>query len=160
MEVDQSTDWWRDMEKTLYLAYHRAPFWGENKHFPKIVATYGGLALTLGDGIISDLSLYDKICRKVRMVWLQSELGIVGEKQELVVNLCKYFKADAFLFGRNGRDYVDEEYFKAQGIEPLYQDYQYPVYKQWGDVFISGLSVIDMLFNVGIDGTRKLICGK
>ena len=26
MEVDQSTDWWRNAEKTIYHAYHRSPF--------------------------------------------------------------------------------------------------------------------------------------
>jgi len=88
----------------------------------------------------------------------QPALG--SKKQDFIIDLCKYFNADAFLFGAKGRDYVDVEYFKKQGIEPLFQDFrciEYP--QQWGGDFIPGLSVIDALFNVGAEKTFKLIKG-
>jgi hypothetical protein len=90
----------------------------------------------------------------------QSACGISGTKQDLIINLCKHYNADAFLFGAKGRDYVDVDYFKSQGIEPLFQDFkciEYP--QQWGGGFIPGLSVIDALFNVGPEKTLELIKG-
>jgi len=90
----------------------------------------------------------------------QSDLGVGGEKQDLIINLCKHYNADAFLFGAKGRDYVDVDYFKSQGIEPLFQDFrciEYP--QQWGGGFMPGLSVIDALFNVGPEKTLELIKG-
>ena len=90
----------------------------------------------------------------------QSDLNIQGEKQDLIINLCKHYNADAFLFGAKGRDYVDVDYFKSQGIEPLFQDFkciEYP--QQWGGGFIPGLSVIDALFNIGAEKTLDLIKG-
>jgi len=90
----------------------------------------------------------------------QIDLNIEGEKQELIINLCKHYNADAFLFGAKGRDYVDVDYFRSHGIEPLFQDFkciEYP--QQWGGEFIPGLSVIDALFNVGSEKTLELIKG-
>ena len=90
----------------------------------------------------------------------QSYIGIKGTKQDLIINLCKHYNADAFLFGAKGRDYVDVEYFKSQGIEPMFQDFEcieYP--QQWGGGFVPGLSVVDALFNCGPEKTLDLIKG-
>ena len=90
----------------------------------------------------------------------QSTTGITGHKQQLIINLCRHYNADAFLFGVHGRDYVDVDEMKDAGIEPIFQDFdciEYP--QQWGGAFIPGLSIIDALFNVGPEETMDLIKG-
>ncbi len=90
----------------------------------------------------------------------QSDIGVTGHKQDLILNLCRHFKADAFLFGMHGRDYVDVDYFSDAGIQCIFQDFkciEYP--QQWGGPFIPGLSIIDALFNVGPEKTMDLIKG-
>ena len=85
---------------------------------------------------------------------------VEGTKQDLIINLCKHYNADAFLFGCKGRDYVDVHYFEAHGVTPLFQDFEcieYP--QQWGGPFVPGLSIIDALFNVGPEKTMDLIKG-
>lgn len=83
---------------------------------------------------------------------------ITGYKNQLLIDLCKKYNCDAFLFGANGRDYCDFELFKKNGIKPLFQEYRTPEYPQRYGEFIPDLSVIDALFNVGPDRTRELIC--
>ena len=90
--------------------------------------------------------------------WIQPD--VTGTKQDLIINLCKHYNADAFLFGCKGMDYVDVHYFEAHGITPLFQDFtciEYP--QQWGGPFVPGLSIIDALFNVGPEKTLDLIKG-
>lgn len=89
--------------------------------------------------------------------YYQSILQIEGHKQELIINLCKHFKADRFIFGAKGRDYCDMGLFKKHGIEPLFQDFMAIEYPQLWGPFIPNLSVIDALFNVGAKRTRELI---
>jgi hypothetical protein len=150
--IDNGRDWKRKHWETIRHNYSRSPYWND-------------VADRVHDEVMSTRATIDDVWRGLNLlplttpIYRQSVLGITGEKQELIVNLCKHFNADAFLFGRNGRDYVDEEYFKSKGITPLFQEYEYPVYKQWGDVFVPGLSIIDMLFNCGMEGTREMICG-
>jgi hypothetical protein len=153
IEIDNSRDWRRKHKETIRHNYSRAPYWKE-------MSERIGDAITFISYAISEVWEGINVLPIDTEVYLQSDLHVGGEKQELIVNLCKHFYADAFLFGCNGRNYVDEEYFKSQGIMPLYQEYQYPLYKQWGGIFVPGLSIIDMLFNLGLEGTREMICGK
>jgi len=88
----------------------------------------------------------------------QSDIGVGGHKQELILNLCKHFGADRFLFGSEGRGYADVEWFRERGIEIEFQDYHTPEYPQLYGEFVPDLSVVDALFNVGAEETRRLIC--
>lgn len=136
---------------TLHDSYAKAPF-------------YSPLVTTAQYTFFS--TIWERIAAPLRMMKFQvpiaqqSALNVEGTKQDLIINLCKHYNADAFLFGAKGRDYVDVEYFKSQGIEPLFQDFkciEYP--QQWGGGFMGGLSVVDALFNCGGEKTLDLIKG-
>lgn len=90
---------------------------------------------------------------------MQSELGLPpSSKTQLIVDLCKATGQKAFLFGSHGRDYADLDLLRENGIEPVFQDYEHPSYpQQWGG-WIPNLSVVDAILNVGIEGTRRLLC--
>ncbi len=52
----------------------------------------------------------EKLNIKTQMV-LASELGVTGDKSELLANICKKLKATAYLSGPSGKDYLDLSYF-------------------------------------------------
>jgi hypothetical protein len=78
----------------------------------------------------------------------QSHIGIIGHKAELIVNLCRHYGADAFLFGTEGYDNYGQEIEEA-GIRAIRQDYTPP---DWPP-----LSVLHYLITVGIEETRRMI---
>lgn len=80
-----------------------------------------------------------------------STLNIKGTKQDLIISVCKHFNADSFIFGTQGRDYVDKEYFKQNNVVPKFHSYNTPIYPQKKGEFIPNLSFLDMLFNVPND---------
>lgn len=84
----------------------------------------------------------------------------VSEKgTDLLLNLCKKFKADVYLSGRGGRKYQDEEKFKITKIKLEYSDFIHPTYFQlWGE-FVPNLSIIDLLFNYG-PKSLEILLGK
>ncbi len=85
--------------------------------------------------------------------------NVQEESTDLLVNLCKEFKADVYLSGRGGRKYQDEEKFKMAKIKLEYSDFIHPAYFQlWGE-FIPNLSVIDLLFNHG-PKSLEILLGK
>ena len=136
----------------LYDVYHKSPYYT----VPQSLGVQPTLIQPLMANIYAQLIMFKCTTPTV----FHSGLDIEGEKQELIINLCKHYNADAFLFGAKGRDYVDVEYFKSQGIEPLFQDFrcvEYP--QQWGGGFVPGLSVIDTIFNCGSEKTLELIKG-
>ena len=83
--------------------------------------------------------------------------GVLGEKTDLLINICKFFDADTYLSGEGGREYQDEEKFKIAKIKLEYSNFVYPVYpQQWGK-FAPNLSIVDLLFNCGPDSLKILL---
>ena len=88
-----------------------------------------------------------------------SRLDLDGEKNEAIIEMCKKLDASKIVFGKNGIDYVDPKEYISQGITPIFQDYQHPIYEQRFGDFISHLSIIDLLFNCGPDSLSVLMSG-
>ena len=67
--------------------------------------------------------------------------------------------ATEYLFGPQGKDYANVYAFRAAGVEPKFQEFTHPTYQQVGSGFVPNLSVLDLLFNVGGEKGREVICG-
>ena len=91
---------------------------------------------------------------------VSSEVGKEGEASEALISICKRVGADAYLSGEGGRGYVEEERFEEAGIALEYQQYQHPEYPQRFGEFVSHLSVVDLLFNVGPDSLDVIRQGR
>jgi hypothetical protein len=62
------------------------------------------------------------------------------------------------LCGGGADAYQDEAVFKDSGLNLQYQKFVHPIYPQRNrPEFISGLSIIDALMNLGFQGVRKLL---
>jgi WbqC-like protein family len=89
-----------------------------------------------------------------------SDLGVSAkDPTERLVEICRIVGADQYVAGRGGKNYVRGEAFEREGIEVLWQEFvaEQAVYRQFRGKFVSGLSVIDCLFNVGSSATREIV---
>lgn len=78
-------------------------------------------------------------------------------KNELVLALCKCVGADKYLSGNGARKYMDDNYFRQNGVFVEYQSFVYPYYEQHhSEVFIPNLSSLDILFNCGISRAKEI----
>ena len=75
-----------------------------------------------------------------------SSFSVKGRSTSKLVNLCKKLKADTYISGAGGREYLDAELFRKNGIKLEFQDYAHPAYKQVYDGFEPYMSVVDLLF--------------
>ncbi len=158
-EVASNTNWVRKHWLTLAQSYAKAPFFGVHRDF------FNSVFNRRWDRLI-DINhvLLEYLLRQFGIetpVVYQSKLGVGGQKQELILNLCRQLQADQFLFGIMGRDYVDQELFLAHGVTPSFHAYRTVQYPQlWGE-FIANLSAVDMLFNVPTDELHdRLLAGE
>jgi hypothetical protein len=106
-------------------------------------------------------SLFDAVFESMRLCFrllgiqvklmLQSELNYDRSlrRGDLVLALARSAGADVYLSGTGARAYLDEAAFR-DGLSLRYDDFVHPAYPQRNSpAFVSGLSCIDMLFNVG-----------
>ena len=145
LNIDNERNWQKKHFLSIKNAYKKAPYYKE--FIAKIERFY-----TTSYNSMTDY------CYDFLLFWLQelgistkvikmSDLDVVGDKSELILNLCKTVGADIYISGALGKNYLDDNLFHENGIEVVYQDYKPQTYPQlWGD-FIPCLSVLDFVMN-------------
>lgn len=84
-----------------------------------------------------------------------------GRKTERLVGICLAAGATHYLSGPAARAYLDEDAFRAEGIEVLWMSYDgYPEYPQLHPPFEHHVSVLDLIFNTGADAPRYMLGGR
>ncbi len=97
------------------------------------------------------------------MVGCQAPLYLASQMQTdntdptgRLIDLCRELGGTGYLAGADGRNYMDAGQFEAANISLWYQDASAPVYHQLYGEFISHLSVVDLLFNVGPEASDMI----
>jgi hypothetical protein len=150
---------WQDEHwRSLKASYGKARYWNEYAAF------FEDLYLVRRWQRLVDLNehilrwLLDVFGIDVEFI-VASEFGFEGHKSDLVLDHCRKLKADLCVLGTHGREYLKEHEFVAAGVSFYYQDYQHPTYPQRFGEFVSHLSVVDLLFNVGPESGDVLLAG-
>jgi hypothetical protein len=147
LQFGANDPWQKKHWATLRMNYARAPFFKE--YAPAYEALYS--RTWSGFGAMVRAFLEQHLCDLGIATALRysSEMGVVGTKSELVLNLCRAVQADTYLSGALGRNYLDEASFAAAGIAVSYQDYPHPTYAQCQPGFEPFMGVLDLIFNHG-----------
>jgi hypothetical protein len=79
-------------------------------------------------------------------------------RTDRLVGICEQAGATTYISGPSARAYIDEELFRAAGVELRYFDYAgYPEYRQLFPPFDHHVSMMDLLFNEGPDAPRYML---
>ncbi|MCK5419622.1 MAG: WbqC family protein, partial [Desulfobacterales bacterium] len=68
-----------------------------------------------------------------------------------LIDICKALGADTYLAGQGAAGYMDVARFEENGLKVIMQDVKHPVYPQLFKDFESHLSIVDLLFNCGLE---------
>jgi hypothetical protein len=86
-----------------------------------------------------------------------SEFPDIEDKTGRLVALCQATGADRYVSGPAARNYLEPGKFAQAGVELAFKNYDgYPEYPQLHPPFIHGVTVLDLLFNVGPDAPRYI----
>jgi len=149
--------WRRRLKATLQQSYGRAPHYG---------AWREEIENWIDGDWVSVAELNSAFIRLVARAmgfepeWRRSsEVGATGQRSERVVDLLRRVGARTYLCARGSYGYmVEDGCFPADGIDVVFQDFapaEYPQHR--ADSFVSHMSVLDALFEVGADETRRLV---
>lgn len=90
----------------------------------------------------------------------QSEINYNRDckKSNLVLAICKSINATTYLSGKGASvDYLDREQFAENNVRIVFQNFAHPLYHQINSKeFIPGVSILDMLFNCGVEKTKEV----
>ena len=155
VEINNDQPWAEKNWDLIHKSYNDSPFFDLYK-------TTLNSVFKKKWNLIFDLNFYT--LKKV-LEWLNiktkiifdSELDVTGKSSEHLLNICKKLGATKYLSGPSGSEYLNEKIFEQNKIKVEYQKYDPIVYPQkYAKSFVSNLSILDLLFNVGSD-SKKLI---
>lgn len=105
-----------------------------------------------------NISLLKKICALLKIktdLKTASELKIEHDDRNLrLIEICKSLGGTIYLSGKGGAGYNAENIFAENKIDIRYIQYPEFNYPQLHGDFLAGLSLLDMLFNIGIDSQK------
>lgn len=157
--IDCSKQWSTTNILTLQHAYKRSPFYSNVSEFIFSLMNYEEISIAEYNSYV-----IQSICKFIKLpsanFVMQSSLATDSHSTKLLIEIIKNVGADIYLYGNGAKGYQQDKLFEQHNIELMFQDFRHPIYRQLGDDFVNGLSIIDSLFMLGPDGTRELIINK
>lgn len=152
--------WQRKTWVTLETHYGRAPHWSRYKDELTWLYHRPWQKLVDVDAHVLDLAM--KWFAIDTPLLRSSQLGLVGEKTDRIIDMCKKVGADVYLSGRGGsHDYLELDKFERAGIRVEWQVFEHPVYPQRYQAlgFFPNLAFVDLLLNCGLHSRDVLLAG-
>lgn len=152
-------DWPRRHLDTLHGAYRDANAFREI--FPILESlllaapldSLGAANSHLIEGLAAALGLTSRFVRDGAL-----GVGAPGRDDRLVALVEAVTPGAVYLSGKGGAAYQDEAKFTAADITLRYSAFETRPYEQVGaGAFVPGLSIVDVLFSLGVEGTRALL---
>jgi hypothetical protein len=157
LELDYTNKWHIKHLNHIKDAYIKASFF--KTYFPEFEAILKEPSANLAELNIKIIKwITNHLELKTRIeISSQFDDGSLGTKNDRNLNICMYFGAKGYLSGNGAKKYNDELIYKEKQIELIYSDYISKEYKQINGEFAPNLSILDVLFNIGAEETKKLI---
>ncbi len=156
VNIDNSKNWAKKHLKSILYNYSHAKYFDDfNDYFKNLYEKEFNLLLDLNIEIINFVKESLKI--KTKTVFA-SEFNIQKKASEIILDICKSLKADHYISGTVwAKDNLDLEKFKENKITVEFQEFQHPEYLQMHGDFEKTMSIIDLLFNEGVENSRKIL---
>ena len=145
VRIDNSNKRWKKKYwDSIFYSYKKARFFNE---YSKDIKTI----LERDYSYISELNieLIKKILEFLNIninVIKSSDLKVKGKSTELLLKICQGLGADTYVSGISGKEYLNTDSFKNNGINVVFQEFHHPIYKQLHEPFMTDMSIIDALF--------------
>ena len=157
--IDNSIDWRQKHLNLIKATYQKYPYFKE--YYPQIEDMISSTTdiESFVDATISIIKKLLKLLDAKAKIERSSCLDVTGEKHDYNMNIVKYFEGNIYLSGTDAKAYQKDVIIPSD-IQIVYQDIfefieKHP-YETQGD-FINGLSIVDGLFSVGVDGINRYV---
>jgi hypothetical protein len=156
VELQDDYSWQNSHFNTLEANYKKADyFYCHADFFRKLFNAKYRYLWEINEKII----LYLLDCFDINVeIKKSSELNLDFDlkKTGLILDILKEVEANKYLSGPSGKRYLEPDLFIVNDIKLEYTNFKHPIYKQRYQGFVSDLSAVDLLFNIG-DKSKDLI---
>jgi len=155
--INDDINWKKQRLKSLEFSYQKSKYFSEI--MPIIFEIYSFETISLAEFNINLIKIIAKALNIESKFILSKEINSSTHKSQHLLDICNSLKCDSYLSPTGSKDYIDSEaLFEDNPIMIEYQKYNPKPYTQLNSgEFHSHLSIIDVLFNIGIENTKAYI---
>lgn len=149
------TDWAATHWKTLVSNYRSAPHFNEVASWLEPLYRVRHTHLSaLNRSLIEAICGYLGIGTTIRSSW---EYTLIAGQSDRLADLCVQAGATEYVSGPAAREYLEAPAFTGRAIKLTWFDYSgYAEYPQLWGAFVHGVTILDLLFNCGREGSRYM----
>ena len=151
------SNWNATLENTLRMAYSRASHYDETIVLLQKIFRYK--TPELSDWNINTINeILKHLAIPLPKIYNSSQFNIKSASTQRLVELVNKVEGTTYLCGTGSSGYLEQGLFDNSNIEIAYQNFVEFEYPQLNtSEFIGGLSIIDTLMMLGVEGTCKLL---
>jgi hypothetical protein len=156
-KVIDASNWRTKLLRSFSQNYKNHPFYADAFEIIDQIMKFDSDSLSLLNESVIKL-----LARKLRIETKfikSSSLEISKRRTDKLIAICEHFQAEVYLSPKGSREYLEADCFSERTpIRLSFQDFSQPLYEQKGlKDFVPNISVLDMIANIGFEGTAKLI---
>jgi hypothetical protein len=132
-------------------AYSKAPYFKENETY------FRDIYFSIETENLSEINLIfiraiNKLLGITTEIIDSRTLNLDGDKNKRLVQAVSKLSGTVYVSGPSAKNYLDETIFNKADIQVEWMDYsKYTEYPQLHPPFVHGVSILDLIFNVGTD---------
>jgi len=147
-------DWRRKHQARLFHTYRKAPFFAAVMAL--VEAIYGFPSENLAQFNMNAVTLIAGYLGLSCRFEQSSAFGVSQSSDDRLIELVKAVGGDTYISGAGGQNYQHPEKFAAANLGLCVREFKPRPYPQHQGGFVSGLSVLDALFNLGPGAVQQL----
>jgi len=151
----QEPSWTKKHFQTLKNTYGKAPFF--KKYLPLLQEIYERKDEKLADFTCFTSELIARELGIDHTKFIRSStLPAVGVKTDRLVSILTQLNATHYVSGPSAVAYLEQGKLEKAGISLEWMSYDYPPYPQIHGPFIPNVTILDLLFNVGLEAPHYI----
>jgi hypothetical protein len=155
-DIEIVENWKEKYSKTVLFTYKNAPYFADIEGIYDYIINFEGTSLLNFN--LGAIKLVLKILGINTPIVLASEVNSKNKKTELLIDLINHVKANQYLAGKGGFEYMDLDLFKINDIDLIAHNFDHPSYVPFNfSDFGDYPSIIDVIANLGIASVRELL---
>jgi capsule polysaccharide modification protein KpsS len=145
------------LRRTIREKYAKAPYFQETYSLIDSVLSFEGdnVADFLSDQIVKVCDHLDIDTEILRSSRLQKDESL--KAQDRIIDLCRRLGADEYYNAIGGVELYDRESFEDAGMQLHFLKAHLDEYEQFGNAFVPGLSIIDVMMFNDVETVKKML---
>jgi hypothetical protein len=157
VEIDNANSWKLKFINSLNENYKRKKFFDDVMFIVKDILSFE--SKFIAEFNINAIQKLIKILKLNIKIDFSSNFNLESNSSQKILDLVKLNNGHKYISGIGGKNYLKQDEFFKKKIKIIFYQSQIN-YNQQNSNFISGLSILDLLFNNGIDQSIKILYNK